>query len=141
MSDCSPTPTPLPLQPDKVSGQQELFSNPTYFCSLAGKLQYLTPTRPDLQFAVNFVCQKMHVPIVSDYLLLKRVIRYVKGTLTMGINFNKHIDFTLRTYSDNDWAGCKVTRRSRRLLHFPWLKYHLLVFKEAGYCVQKLHRS
>lgn len=81
MADCAPMPTPLPLQLDKVPGQQEAFPNPTYFRSLAGKLQYLTLTCPDIQFAVNLVCQKMHSPTVADFNLLKRVLRYLKGTI------------------------------------------------------------
>lgn len=56
MLDCAPMPTPLPLQLDRVPHQDEVFSNPTYFQSLAGKLQYLTLTRPDIQFSVNLVC-------------------------------------------------------------------------------------
>lgn len=71
MLDCAPMPTPLPLQLDRVPNQDEYFSNPTYFYSLAGKLQYLTLTRPDIQFAVNVVCQKMHKPTVADFHLLK----------------------------------------------------------------------
>ena len=139
MLDCAPMPTPLPVQLHKVPKQDELFSDPTYFRSLAGKLQYLTLTRPDIQFSVNFVCQKMHAPTTADYNLLKRILRYVKGTITMGIFFNKNTDFTLRTYSeddrihhskltrsatnknadfklraysDSDHAGCRETRRS-----------------------------
>lgn len=54
----------------------------------------------------------MHAPSVTDYKLLKRILRYVKGTVTMGITFSKNSDFTLCAYSDSDYAGCKVTRRS-----------------------------
>lgn len=89
-----------------------MFPDPMYYRSLAGKLQYLTLTRPDLQFAVNFICQKMHVPSVSDFSLLKRVLRYVKGTVDMGISINSATDSTLICYSDSDWAGCQDTRRS-----------------------------
>ncbi|XP_048626071.1 uncharacterized mitochondrial protein AtMg00810-like [Brassica napus] len=56
MKDCEPIPTPLPHQLNRVEDKSELFSHPTYFRSLAGKLQYLTLTRPDIQFAVNYVC-------------------------------------------------------------------------------------
>ncbi|KAG7533176.1 Reverse transcriptase RNA-dependent DNA polymerase [Arabidopsis thaliana x Arabidopsis arenosa] len=112
MSHCSPVATPLPLQPERAPHQTELFDNPTYFRSLAGKLQYLTLTRPDLQFSVNYVCQKMHAPTVSDFHLLKRILRYIKGTTTMGIAFNKATDCKLRAYSDSDHAGCMGTRRS-----------------------------
>ena len=112
MKDCSPVATPLPIQPDNAPHQSELFENPTYFRSLAGRLQYLTLTRPDIQFSVNYVCQKMHAPTLSDFHLLKRILRYVKGTTTMGISFNKDTDCKLRAYSDSDHAGCHSTRRS-----------------------------
>lgn len=109
MLDCAPMTTPLPLKLDKVQGQDHLFSDPSYFRNLAGKLQYLTLTRLDLQFAVNFICQKMHMPSQSDFTLLKRILRYVKGTLAMGIGIKQNTDSTLLCYSDSDWAGCHDT--------------------------------
>lgn len=112
MADCSPMSTPLPLKLDNVSGQDELFSDPSYFRSLAGKLQYLTITRPDLQFSVNYICQRMHMPTQADFSLLKRILRYIKGTYNMGINITAGADSTLLCYSDSDWAGCKSTRCS-----------------------------
>lgn len=54
----------------------------------------------------------MHAPTISDYKLLKRILRYVKGTVTMDITFSKNTDFTLSAYSDSDYAACKETRRS-----------------------------
>src|SRR5690606_15940118 len=71
MQDCAPMPTPLPIKLDNLQGQDEVFFEPSYFRSLAGKLQYLTLTRPDIQFSVNYICQKMHQPSVSDFHLLK----------------------------------------------------------------------
>lgn len=102
MLDSAPMATPIPLRPDKVLGHDVLFSDPSYFRSLAGKLQYMTLTRPDIQYAVNFVCQKMHSPTVADFTNLKRVLRYIKGTLQLGINLSGNTDFTLRAYSDSD---------------------------------------
>ncbi|KAL1219347.1 putative mitochondrial protein [Cardamine amara subsp. amara] len=127
MEECAPVTTPLPLKlykdkevtdeeeegkVEQVEEEEKLFSDPTYFRSLAGKLQYLTLTRPDIQFAVNFVCQKMHAPTVTDFDLLKRILRYIRGTVTMGIKLNNNTDCKLRAYSDSDWAGCHSTRRS-----------------------------
>lgn len=112
MLECQPMPTPLPLQTDRVPHQDTLFADPTYFRSLAGKLQYLTLTRPDLQYAVNFVCQKMHKPTLSDFNLLKRVLRYLKGTISMGLTLISDTDSTVRAYCDSDWGGCRDTRRS-----------------------------
>ncbi|KAL9294824.1 putative RNA-directed DNA polymerase [Arabidopsis thaliana] len=110
MSDCNPMPTPLPQQLDNLNS--ELFAEPTYFRSLAGKLQYLTITRPDIQFAVNFICQRMHSPTTSDFGLLKRILRYIKGTIGMGLPIKRNSTLTLSAYSDSDHAGCKNTRRS-----------------------------
>ena len=104
MLDCAPMPTPLPLQLDRVPHQDELFTNPKYFRSLAGKLQYLTLTRPDIQFAVNLVCQKMHEPTLSDFHLMKRILRYLKGTLEMGLTLESNTDTQVRAYCDSDWG-------------------------------------
>ncbi|XP_013601088.1 PREDICTED: uncharacterized mitochondrial protein AtMg00810-like [Brassica oleracea var. oleracea] len=112
MADCAPMPTPLPLKLDNVSGQDALFSDPSYFRTLGGKLQYLTITRPDLKFSVNYIFQRMHMPSQEDFSLLKRILRYVKGTYNMGISMTAGTDSTLVSYSDSDWAGCKATRRS-----------------------------
>lgn len=112
MQDSAPMPTPLTMKHDNLQGQDEVFSEPSHFRSLAGKLQYLTLTRPDLQFSVNYICQKMHQSSVSDFNLLKHILRYVKGTAEMGISIKKGSDSTLVCYSDNDWAGFKTTRRS-----------------------------
>lgn len=54
----------------------------------------------------------MHQPSVSDFHLLKRILRYVKGTVTQGVNISASTHSTLVCYSDSDWAGCKDTRRS-----------------------------
>lgn len=112
MDNCTSMPTHFPLQLHKVPDQEELFQNPTYFRSLACKVQYLTLTKVDIQFDVNYVCQKMHAPTMSYYKLLKRIIWYVKGTVTIRITFSKDTYCTLSTYSDSDFAGCKITRRS-----------------------------
>ena len=112
MIECTPMPTPLPLQLNMTKDQSELFSNSTYFRSLACKLQYLTLASLDIHFAVNFVCQKMQFPKVSDFQTIERIIWYVKGTITMGISLHKNTDFTLTAYSDMDWTWCYSTRRS-----------------------------
>ncbi|KAL1224682.1 Retrovirus-related Pol polyprotein from transposon RE1 [Cardamine amara subsp. amara] len=54
----------------------------------------------------------MHAPTVTDFDLLKRILQYIRGTVTMGIKLNNNIDCKLRAYSDSDWAGCHSTRRS-----------------------------
>ena len=114
MFDCAPMPTPLPLQLDRVPYQDEFFSDPTYFKSFAGELQYLILTRLDLQSAVSLVCQRMHKPTMADFHMLRRVLWYIKETLTLGLHFHSDSEASITVYCDSDWAGCKETRRSTR---------------------------
>ena len=110
MLECNPMPTPLPQRIEIIN--TEPFPEPTYFRSIAGKLQYLTITRPDIQYAVNFVCQRMHLPTMSDFAMLKRILRYLKGTMHLGLHIVRGSNLILSAYCDSDWAGCKETRRS-----------------------------
>lgn len=89
MANANPMPTPLLTRLDAAYRDTELFPDPTYFRSIAGKLQYLTLTRPYIQFAVNFVCQRMQSSTMTDFSLLKRILRYLRGTSTFGLHLFK----------------------------------------------------
>ncbi|XP_019149841.1 PREDICTED: uncharacterized protein LOC109146641 [Ipomoea nil] len=84
----------------------KLYDDPAQYRSLVGALQYLTITRPDLFFAVNQLCQHMHAPTVSHWEQLKRVLRYVKGTVTFGLQIRKSSSKKIHAFSDFDRAGC-----------------------------------
>lgn len=106
------TTAPTPISPSSSTNGADIpFHNPRLFRSLVGGLQYLTVTRPDIQFAVNYVAQKMHKPSEQDFHTLKRILRYVKGTISCGIIFRRG-DLRLRGYSDSDWANDPVDSRS-----------------------------
>lgn len=78
-----------------------------------GALQYLTFTRPDITYAVNQVCQFMHDPRDVHLKAAKRILRYVKGTLSDGLLFvTKKEKPGLVAFSDADWGGDPDTRRS-----------------------------
>ena len=83
----------------------------THFRSLIGALQYLAITRPDIQFAVNRVAQRMHQPSKHDYHCLKRILRYIFGTLGRGLLIRPG-DLELWGFSDSDWANDKNDRKS-----------------------------
>lgn len=55
--------------------------------SIVGSLQYLTITKPKLSHAVNYVCQFMHAPTQGYFAAVKRILRYVKGSLHQGLHF------------------------------------------------------
>ncbi|XP_019158520.1 PREDICTED: uncharacterized protein LOC109155290 [Ipomoea nil] len=101
-----------PCPPAFLSGKDDLYDDATQYRSLAGALQYLTVTRPDLSFAVNQVYQHMHALTVSHWEQLKRVLRYVKGTITYGLRIRKSVSRELHAFSDSDWASCPEDRKS-----------------------------
>ncbi|GJV94236.1 pentatricopeptide repeat-containing protein [Tanacetum coccineum] len=74
--------------------------------------QYLTFTRPDFSYVVQQVCLYMHDPREPHFSALKRILRYVRGTLDYGLQLFSSSTSELVAYSDADWAGCPTTRRS-----------------------------
>jgi hypothetical protein len=80
--------------------------------STVGALQYLCLTRPDIAFAVNRVCQFLATPTDVHWSAVKRILRYVKGTINFGLHFQKSSSTELSVYTDADWAGCPDDRRS-----------------------------
>ncbi|KAH9745635.1 reverse transcriptase Ty1/copia-type domain-containing protein [Citrus sinensis] len=86
--------------------------NATEYRQVVGSLQYLTFTRPDITHTVNKVCQKFQQPTKADLRAVKRILRYLTGTLNFGLRYLKQSSLTLYGFSDSDWAGCPLTRRS-----------------------------
>ncbi|GJV17581.1 hybrid signal transduction histidine kinase M [Tanacetum coccineum] len=96
----TPVDTETKLGPDGVP-----FQDPTLYRSLAGVLQYLTFTRPDLSYAIQQICLYMHDPREPHFAALKRVMRYVKGTLDFGLHLYASATTSLVGYTDADWAS------------------------------------
>lgn len=78
---------------------------------MVGSVQYLTLTRPEIAFAVIVACQHMHQPKESNYIAVKRILRYLKGSLHQGLCFVPG-PLHLTAFSDADWAGDHQDRRS-----------------------------
>nr|XP_020149934.1 uncharacterized mitochondrial protein AtMg00810-like [Aegilops tauschii subsp. strangulata] len=112
MLHCKPVSTPIDTTSKLSSSEGRLLSNPTYYRSLAGALQYLTLTRPDITYAVQQACLFMHAPRDSHMQLIKRILRYLQGTSHYGIQLYKSSSMDLIAYTDADWAGCPDTRKS-----------------------------
>uniref|UniRef100_A0A3Q7GRP1 Reverse transcriptase Ty1/copia-type domain-containing protein n=1 Tax=Solanum lycopersicum TaxID=4081 RepID=A0A3Q7GRP1_SOLLC len=110
MVESKTAPTPMAVRPPSTSDSR-LFDNPTLYRSIVGGLHYLAVTRPDIQYAVNRVSQSMHAPIEQNFQALKRILRYLKGSLRRGLLFTKG-NLELSVYSDSDWANDKDDRRS-----------------------------
>nr|GEW92313.1 retrovirus-related Pol polyprotein from transposon TNT 1-94 [Tanacetum cinerariifolium] len=86
--------------------------NPTPYHRLVGSLLYLAITRPDVSFAVNRLSQYMHAPTELHWQSLKRVLRYLKGTIHHGLFLKRGSPLTLTAFSDSDWGGINDGARS-----------------------------
>jgi hypothetical protein len=77
MSDCKPCSTLVDTQAKVSSDMGGPVCDPTAYCSLAGALQYLTFTRPNIAYAVQQVCLHMHDPREAHLMATKRILRYL----------------------------------------------------------------
>ncbi|WVZ93585.1 hypothetical protein U9M48_039553 [Paspalum notatum var. saurae] len=95
MADCDPCSTPVDTQAKLSEDAGPPIADPTAYRSLAGALQYLTFTRPDITYAVQ-----------------QRLLRYHWGTVDYGLLLHRSSSAELVVYTDADWAGCPDTCRS-----------------------------
>ncbi|GJT44558.1 hypothetical protein Tco_0953273 [Tanacetum coccineum] len=80
--------------------------------SMIGSLMYLTASRPDIMFAV-YACARFQVtPKVSHLHVVKRIFRYLKGQPKLGLCYPKDLPFDLEAYTDRDYAGASLDRKS-----------------------------
>lgn len=85
MQECKPLTTPVDLNSKLKVEEGERVQDPTQYRRLAGALQYLTFTRPDIAYAVHQICLYMHDPRLPHLHALKRIIRYLQGTSGYGL--------------------------------------------------------
>ncbi|XP_052483029.1 uncharacterized protein LOC128036174 [Gossypium raimondii] len=96
------SPMPLKLKLSKNNGEK--ICDPSIYRSIVGSLLYLAATRPDLMFPATLLSRFMNSH--SDVYLgvAKRILRYVKGTTSEGLNYLKVGSVKLTAYFDSDWA-------------------------------------
>nr|GEW10406.1 ribonuclease H-like domain-containing protein [Tanacetum cinerariifolium] len=86
--------------------------DPTLYRSLAGGIQYLIFTRLDLSYAIQQICLYKHDPRKPHFAALKRILRYVQGTMDFGLQLYVFATTSLVGYTDADWTGCPSIHRS-----------------------------
>ncbi|XP_052109264.1 secreted RxLR effector protein 161-like [Arachis duranensis] len=112
MTMVNSAPTSMVASSKLSANDSSHFEDPKLFRSIAGTLQYLTLTRPDLTFAVSKICQYMHNPTVNHWKALKRILRYIKGNMDQDLLFTACTDFRLFAFSDADWGADADDRKS-----------------------------
>ncbi|GJY09921.1 ribonuclease H-like domain, reverse transcriptase, RNA-dependent DNA polymerase [Tanacetum coccineum] len=80
--------------------------------SMIGSLMYLTSSRPDIMFAVCACARYQVNPKVSHLHAVKRIFRYLKGQPKLGLWYPKDSPFDLVAYTDSDYAGASLDRKS-----------------------------
>jgi hypothetical protein len=86
--------------------------DPTKYQSMIRSLMYLTASRPDIVFAVYMCSRYQSRPTEKHLSEVKRILRYIKGTINLGIWYPKDSGFELIAFLDADHAGCLDTRKS-----------------------------
>ena len=79
---------------------------------LVGKLLFLTHIRPDISYAVNVMSQFMHSPQKHHFEAVFMVLRYLEGTVGLGITFKKTVTLGLLIYTDSYFGSSLLDRRS-----------------------------
>nr|GFA70720.1 copia protein [Tanacetum cinerariifolium] len=93
----------------------DLSGNPidqTEYRSKIGSLMYLTSSRPDIVQAVRFCARYQSRPTEKHLKEVKRIFRYLKGTVNMGLWYLKGSSFELTAFSNADHVGCIDSRKS-----------------------------
>jgi hypothetical protein len=112
MEKCKPIKTPMP-----TNGHLDLDEggNPvdqTLYRSMIGSLLYLTVSRPDIMFSVCMCARFQSNPKKAHLRAVKRILRYLKHTPSVGLWYPEGATFGLIGYSDSDYAGCKIDGKS-----------------------------
>jgi hypothetical protein len=105
MEECKPVAIPMELgtKLSKFEGGDRV--DASKYRSLVGSLRYLTCTRPDISYSVGVVSRFMEEPKYTHWKAIKRILRYIKGTVSLGLFYSKSNEHKLMGYSESDWCG------------------------------------
>jgi len=111
MAECDPIGTPLEVGRQLVRADGSDDALP--YREAVGSLMYLmVGTRPDLTFSIGQLSRLVYCYGKENWAAIKRILRYVKGSMDKGLVFDKNSSCILQGFSDSDWAGDRETRRS-----------------------------
>ncbi|KAL5572309.1 hypothetical protein UlMin_021906 [Ulmus minor] len=112
MDEAKPLPTPMVSNLKLTTTDGDPITNGTEYRSIVGALQYITITRLEISYCVNRVCQFMQNPLDIHWKAVKRILRYLKGTMDEGILIRWSKTLTLTGYCNVDWGNDLDNRRS-----------------------------
>jgi hypothetical protein len=112
MLECKSMNTPMETKLKLMVDTSSELIDVMMYRRIIGSLMNLTNTRPDICFDVNILSQFLVEPRRVHLVATKHVMRYLKGTLDFGLSYNGDHDFNMSGYTDSDWAGSVLDRKS-----------------------------
>jgi len=112
MQDCKIAKTPVSTATKLDKDEKGKSVDNSSYRGMIGSLLYLTASRPDIMFATCLCARFQSDPKESHLAAVKRILRYLKGTPYLGLWYPKESGFDLVGYSDSDYAGCRIDRKS-----------------------------
>nr|GEU97402.1 retrovirus-related Pol polyprotein from transposon TNT 1-94 [Tanacetum cinerariifolium] len=112
MESCDPFGTPMEIKDKLDLDQNGTPVDSTKYHSMIGALMYLTSSRPDIVHATCLCARYQAKPTEKHLNEVKRIFRYLQGTINMGLWYMKDSGFEIIGFSDADYAGCKDTFKS-----------------------------
>ncbi|QHN88509.1 Copia protein [Arachis hypogaea] len=112
MDNSKGVPTPMVTNLKLTSQGSDKFDNASLYRSVVGSLQYATLTRPEISYSVNKVSQYTQKPLLSHWNCVKRIMRYLAGSIDQGLTFHPCSDLEIFAFSDSDWGSDIDDRRS-----------------------------
>ncbi|GJY48888.1 putative reverse transcriptase, RNA-dependent DNA polymerase [Tanacetum coccineum] len=103
-----------PMEPNKalVKDEEANSMDVHLYRSMIGSLMYLTASMPDIMFAVCAYARFQVTPKMSHLHDVKRIFRYLKGQPKLGLWYPRDSPFDLEAFSDSDYAGASLDRKS-----------------------------
>ena len=109
-------PVQTPMEPNvklEKANENSNLCDKNLYQSAVGSLLYISMrTRPDLTYAVNQVARFCSNPTEQHWCAVKRILRYLNGTIDFGIMYSKKHSIDYKGFSDSDWAGDQTDRKS-----------------------------
>jgi hypothetical protein len=112
MLECKPMNTPMEAKLKLLVDTSSELIDATLYRQIIGSLMYLMNTILDICFFMNTLSQFLVEPRCVHLVATKHVMRYLKGTIDYGLNYDGDHDFTLSGYTDADWSGSVSNRKS-----------------------------
>ena len=112
MKDAKPAKTPMGTDGHTDLNKGGKSVDQKAYRSMIGSLLYLCASRPDIMLSVCMCARFQSDPRECHLVAVKRILRYLVATPCFGIWYPKGSTFDLIGYSDSDYAGCKVDRKS-----------------------------